>query len=116
MVVSGPVQAEKQWSIVRVLKSPGSARPAVAQKREQRCEPIVQITQTTAEGEAIMSGKSGKRETANKPTTTRRHDSQASGAFGQEASPTRSETQTNLKRSGEPSHQHSKYKRKAGGK
>jgi hypothetical protein len=57
-----------------------------------------------------MSSKTGKRETAKKPTSTRRHDSLADGAFGQEnLSNIRAGQQLNRKISGAPSRQHSKY-------
>jgi hypothetical protein len=47
-----------------------------------------------------------------KPAATRRHDSLADGAFGQENPPhLKMEQQRNLKISGQPSTQHSKYKR-----
>jgi hypothetical protein len=59
-----------------------------------------------------MSSKSGTRETARKPVTTRRHDSLADGAFGHETiDSTRSGVEVNRKISGEPSKQHSKYER-----
>jgi hypothetical protein len=58
-----------------------------------------------------MSGKTGTRETAKKPTTTRRHDSLATGAFGREGPANiRSGEETNRKLSGQPSKQHSNYK------
>ena len=58
-----------------------------------------------------MSGKTGRRETGKKPSSTRRHDSLAEGASGRE-SPTeiRLGNQRNTKTSGVPSKQHSKYK------
>jgi len=60
-----------------------------------------------------MSGKSGKRETGNKPSTTRRHDSLATGAFGHESPDNvKAGAQLNRKVSGEPSKQHSKQKSK----
>jgi hypothetical protein len=59
-----------------------------------------------------MSGKTGSRETGRKPTSTRRHDSLASGAFGREdPAKVRSGTELNRKISGQPSKQHSKYTR-----
>jgi hypothetical protein len=61
-----------------------------------------------------MSGKTGKRETAKKPSTTRRHDSLAAGAFGDENRGTvRSGPGLNQKISGQPSKQHSKYKNRS---
>jgi len=58
-----------------------------------------------------MSGKMGKRETARKPVTTRRHDSLAAGAFGHEGvTEVRFGDELNRKISGAPSKQHSKYK------
>ena len=61
-----------------------------------------------------MSAKMGKRVTAKKPSTTRRHDSLAAGAFGHE-SPSNVKTgpELNRKISGQPSKEHSKYKRRA---
>jgi hypothetical protein len=58
-----------------------------------------------------MSGKTGKRVTGRKPESTRRHDSLTPGAFGNsDRSGNRSGLDLNIKRSGEPSKQHSKYK------
>lgn len=58
-----------------------------------------------------MSGKSGQRETGKKPSTTRRNDSHADGAFGHETIDNiRSGEELNRKESGQPSKQHSKYK------
>jgi hypothetical protein len=58
-----------------------------------------------------MSGKMGKRETARKPVTTRRHDSLAAGAFGRETlDEVRFGDELNRKVSGAHSKQHSKYK------
>jgi hypothetical protein len=58
-----------------------------------------------------MSGKSGTRETGNKPSTTRRQDSLATGAFGHESPDNvKSEIQLNRKLSGQPSQKHTKYK------
>ena len=63
-----------------------------------------------------MSGKTGKRLTGNKPSTTRRHDSLADGAFGRENQDNvKSGDQLNRKVSGKPSKEHSKYTRSAGG-
>jgi hypothetical protein len=62
-----------------------------------------------------MSAKTGKRLTAKKPDTTRRHDSLADGAFGQENRGIRRPEELNRKISGTPSRQHSKYTKKAGG-
>lgn len=54
----------------------------------------------------------GKRVTANKPEVTRRHDSMAAGAFGREGIDSiREGDERNRKISGQPSKQHSKYKR-----
>lgn len=59
-----------------------------------------------------MSGKMGKRETAKKPSTTRRHDSLAAGAFGHESvNDVRFGNELNMKISGVASKQHSKYKK-----
>jgi len=56
-----------------------------------------------------MSGKSGTRDTGNKPTTTRRHDSHTDGAFGHETQDDiHSGAELNRKISGQPSKQHSK--------
>ena len=64
----------------------------------------------------MMSGKTGARETAKKPSSTRRHDSEADGAFGREnAEQTRSPEEMNRKISGEPSKQHSKARKKNDG-
>ena len=61
-----------------------------------------------------MSGKSGKRETAKKPEDTRRHDSLADGAFGHDSpARIRSGEELNVKISGQPSKQHSKYLKRA---
>ena len=58
-----------------------------------------------------MSGKTGKRVTARKPVSTRRHYSLADGAFGREnPDQMRLGDERNTKSSGEPSKQHSKYK------
>jgi len=52
----------------------------------------------------------GSRETGNKPVNTRRHDSQADGAFGRENVPgTRAGGELNRKVAGQTSQQHSKY-------
>ena len=60
-----------------------------------------------------MSGKSGKRETGNKPATTRRHDSLATGASGHDGPDNvKAGVQLNRKLSGEPSKEHSKQKSK----
>jgi hypothetical protein len=61
----------------------------------------------------IMSAKMGKRETAKKPSTTRRHDSLATGAFGRDKPSTKSGQELNQKVSGQRSTQHSKYTRRA---
>lgn len=54
----------------------------------------------------------GKRVTAKKPVTTRRHDSLAAGAFGRETiNDVRFGDELNVKASGAPSKQHSKYKK-----
>jgi len=61
-----------------------------------------------------MSSKMARRETARKPTTTRRHDSMADGAFGQQnPNRIRAGEELNRKISGQPSTQHSKYRRAA---
>jgi len=66
--------------------------------------------------EGPKSGKTGQRETARKPTATRRHESLADGAFGQENPPhLKTEQQRNLKISGQASTQHSKYRRNSKG-
>jgi hypothetical protein len=57
-----------------------------------------------------MSDKTGKRETGKKPSTTRRHDSLAAGASGDQGGGVRSGLEMNRKISGQPSKQHSKYK------
>ena len=58
-----------------------------------------------------MSSKTGSRETGRKPVTTRRHDSMADGAFGQEnPDRTRSGAELNRKIAGQLSTQHSKYR------
>ena len=62
-----------------------------------------------------MSGKTGRRETAKKPTSTRRHDSLAAGAFGRDNPDSmRLGEELNRKISGQPSKQHSKYKSRTG--
>jgi hypothetical protein len=61
-----------------------------------------------------MSSKMGKRITPKKPDTTRRHDSLADGAFGYDRPESiRSPIELNRDISGEPSKQHSKYRRSA---
>ena len=61
-----------------------------------------------------MSGKTGTRETAKKPVFTRRHDSLAAGAFGHEnPDELRFGEELNRKISGQPSKEHSKYKKSA---
>jgi hypothetical protein len=58
-----------------------------------------------------MSGKMGKRETGRKPSTARRHDSLAAGAFGRESpDEIRFGGELNRKISCVPSKQHSKYR------
>jgi hypothetical protein len=60
-----------------------------------------------------MSGKTGRRETGRKPLSTRRHDSLADGAFGfDNPESIRLGDELNRKISGQPSKQHSKYKRR----
>jgi hypothetical protein len=52
-----------------------------------------------------MSGKSGQRETGNKPNDTRRHDSETPGAFGQESiDNVKSGVELNRKLVGNPPH------------
>jgi hypothetical protein len=61
-----------------------------------------------------MSGKTGRRETGKKPLSTRRHDSLAAGAFGHEhPEGIRFGEELNRKISGQPSKQHSKYRRRS---
>jgi len=59
-----------------------------------------------------MSGKTGKRATGTKPTSVRRHDSQADGAFGRENERPKTESELNEKISGQPSKKHSDYTEK----
>jgi hypothetical protein len=62
-----------------------------------------------------MSGKTGVKATGNKPSSTRRHDSLADGAFGHDdPQQIRSESEQNRKISGQPSKQHSKNATKKG--
>jgi hypothetical protein len=60
-----------------------------------------------------MSGKSGQRETGNKPTDTRRHDSQTPGAFGHESvDNVKAGVELNRKVVGKPSEEHAKHRDK----